>query len=45
MPFSPQQSPSLWCNIFTLLYTLKSNYGAPPLPQAQAGRNGWVRNF
>lgn len=25
---------SLWCNIFTLLYTLKSNYGAPPLPQA-----------
>ncbi|CAL1147237.1 unnamed protein product [Cladocopium goreaui] len=33
MPFSPQQSPSLWCNIFTLLYTLKSNYGAPPLPQ------------
>lgn len=27
-------SGSLWCNIFTLLYTLKSNYGAPPLPQA-----------
>lgn len=29
----PAYLGSLWCNIFTLLYTLKSNYGAPPLPQ------------
>ena len=24
---------SLWCNLLTLLYTIKVNYGAPPLPQ------------
>lgn len=30
----PAYLGSLWCNIFTLLFTIKSNYGFPPIPQA-----------
>jgi len=29
----PAYMGSLWSNIFTLLWTLKCNYGTPPLPQ------------
>eukprot|EP00913_Durusdinium_trenchii_P017125 g16105.t1 len=29
----PLYMASLWCNLLTLLYTIKVNYGAPPLPQ------------
>ncbi|CAE7448520.1 unnamed protein product, partial [Symbiodinium pilosum] len=28
----PVYLSSLWCNILTLLWTLKSNYGTPPMP-------------